>query len=119
MMNRCTSTIPRLTPNQGTCILVTCILLGGWGTIYAACMAETFEYIQLCIGFAQLFIPIGGYVWAIIWGIKIYEKSRILPPLQPIFIATTREMTMPTLPGNIIQTHQISYIQGQVFQKYQ
>ena len=72
----CTETIPRLSPGQGCCILICCILLSGWGTIYAACMADRYEYLQVCIGFAQLFIPIGGYIWAIIWGIKIYDKSQ-------------------------------------------
>ena len=108
----CTDTIPRLSPGQGTCILIVNILIGGWGTMYATCMSDHYEYIQVCIGFAQLLIPLGGYIWAIIWGIKIYDKSH-QSLWQPKIIATSsREMIPIQAQSPGIQGPPAPYIQS-------
>jgi len=60
------------------CLGITNCFFFGIGTIIAGFMAN--DLADVLIGVGQLFIPFVGWIWSIVWGVKmIIGKSEALP----------------------------------------
>ena len=101
----CEDRIPKLKPSQGLFVLILCIFFGGFGTIYASFLDKDkhnnpkINCRQFCIGVAQVLTYHQGYCWALMWGIKIYYRSKSKEP-DDVKINTYSSKTTTALPVN-------------------
>jgi hypothetical protein len=71
------SKIPCLSKTWAIIILIINIFLPGWGTIVLGCLSEHHSSYFILIGFLQFLLAglIIGWIWAIITGVKVLNKS--------------------------------------------
>ncbi len=71
------SKIPCLSKSWAIIILIMNIFLPGWGTIVLGCLSEHHSSYFILIGFLQFLLAgiIIGWIWAIITGVKVLNKS--------------------------------------------
>ena len=64
--------------SMGIVILILNIIIPGLGTMLTACMAGDFNCTVLLIGILQNFLAyfIIGWIWSILHGIWVYNKSK-------------------------------------------
>lgn len=71
------TSVPTVERNPtGIVALIGCILLGGIGTIIVGAMKSDKNAIILGIIQFVLSIIIIGYIWALIWGIMVFMRSK-------------------------------------------
>lgn len=76
----CSTEVPLVSPAIGVTVLILNIFLPGIGTIVSAFADENVwicNFLQLIIGLIQLifFWTIIAWIWAIIFGLMVYERS--------------------------------------------
>ena len=49
----------------------------GIGTMISACVGKEFNCMALVFGILQFLLPLGGWIWSIIWGIMIYQTNKM------------------------------------------
>jgi len=71
--------IQKCPKDWGLIILIVNIFLPGIGTMVSSYCADGINWSAMGVGLAQLLtVPVFliGWIWSIVWGVKIYEKSK-------------------------------------------
>ena len=73
----CKAAVVKVDPPLHLILFIVNIIFPGWGTMISACVGKKFEATTLIFGLLQMFLfwTIIGWIWSIVHGYWIYEKS--------------------------------------------
>ena len=74
----CDKSVQKCPKDWGLVFLIVNCIFPGFGTMFSSYCGKTINWEALLVGFLQfllLFICV-GWIWSIVWGVRIYDKSK-------------------------------------------